>query len=202
MTSWTVEMLAAQPRWDPARLAAVPGRCRGDLLGPWGDNLTKRFGAAALPRVRARLVPPLDQMRAVQTSTDWVPEYAQVAVTEAIVDEFLGGDLAALGPLFVEDARTNVSRMHRLLARSIGASRAIRIVPKPFRKLYERGSAEATVDGRRGRLSFSGSVLFANPTWRVLQLFSVRALLELTGSTGTAVGDDTGADSFAAIVSW
>lgn len=202
MPALTVEMLAAQPRWEPARLAALPGRCRGDLLGPWGQNLARRFGSDAVTRVRARLAPPLDQVGAVLTSEDWVPVHAQVAVTDAIVEEFLGGDLASLYPLLIEDTRSSLSRVHRLLARSLGVSRALKIVPKPFRKVYERGTAEVAVDGRRGRLSFGDNALFANPTWRVLQLFAVRTLFDLTGNTGIAVGEDSGSDSFGVVVTW
>lgn len=202
MPALTVETLAAQPRWDHARLAALPGRCRGDLLGAWGDNLVERFGRDAVTRVRTRLVPPVDQVAPVLTKTDWVPMHAQVELTNAIVDEFLGGDLAALFPLLIEDMRANLSRFHRMLARSLGVGRTIKIVPKPFRKVYERGTADVSVDGRHARLSFAGNALFSNPTWRVLQLYAVRTLFDLTDTAGTVVGEDTGSDSFAALVSW
>ena len=202
MAALTVETLAAQPRWDSARLTGLPGRLRGDVMGAWGENLVKRFGADAVTRVRARLSPPLDHVRAVLTKTDWVPMHTQVEVTNAIVDEFLGGDLAALFPLLIEDMRTNLSRFHRMLARSLGVGRTIKILPKPFRKVYERGSADVEVDGRRARLSFADNALFSNPTWRVLQLYAVRTLFELTDTAGTVVGEDTGLDRFAALVSW
>jgi hypothetical protein len=202
MGALTVEMLAAEPRWERARLAALPGRCRGDLLGPWGQNLAKRFGADAVTRVRARLPAPLAQVGAVLSSDDWVPVYTQVAVTEAIVDEFLGGDFVALYPLLIEDTRASLNRVYRLLARSLGVGRAIKIVPKPFRKVYERGTAEVAVDGRTARLSFGGNALFANPTWRVLQLYAVRTLFDLTGNTGSSAGENTGLDSFAVLVTW
>lgn len=202
MSALTVELLAAEPRWERDRLAALPGRCRGDLLGPWGNNLAKRFGPDAVTRVRARLPAPLAQVGAALSSDDWVPIHAQVVVTEAIVDEFLGGDLVALYPLLIEDTRASLSRVHRLLARSLGVGRALKIVPKPFRKVYERGTAEVEIDARRGRLSFGDNALFANPTWRVLQLYAVRTLFDLTGNTGSAAGEDTGADSFAVLVTW
>ncbi len=202
MAALTVDMLAAQPRWESARLAALPGRCRGDVMSAWGDNLAKRFGPDAVTRVRARLEPPLDQVRAVLAKTDWVPMHTQVVVTNAIVDEFLGGDLAALFPLLLEDMRANLSRFHRMLARSLGVGRTIKIMPKIFRKVYERGTADVAVDGRRARMSFTDNALFSNPTWRVLQLYAVRTLFDLTDTAGTVVGEDTGTDSFAALVSW
>jgi hypothetical protein len=202
MAAWTVETLAAEPRWNAGRLAAVPGTCRGDLLGPWATNLAKRFGPDSVARVRARLAPPLDRIGAVLTSTDRVPMHAQVAVTEAIVDEVLDGDLVALYPLLIEDTRASLSRVHRLLARSLGVSRALKIVPMPFRKIYDLGTADVAIDGRRGLLKFGGNALFANPTWRVLQLYAVRTLFELTGNKGSAAGEDAAPDGFTVVVTW
>jgi hypothetical protein len=198
----TVETLAAQPRWEPARLLALPGRCRGDLIGPWGENLARRFGADAVARVRRRLVPPLDQLAPVLTARDWLPVHAQLAVTEAIVDELLAGDMRALYPLLVEDTRASVSSVKLVLVRSLGAARAFRLAPRTFRKVYERGSVDVDIDGRRAHLHFRGSPLFAHPSWRLLQLFAQKTLLELAGTPGDAVGEDGGADAFSVAATW
>lgn len=200
--AYTAEMLAAEPRWELARVLALPGRSRGDLLGPWGKNVIARFGPDALARVRRRLGPPLDQLASVLTSRDWLPVHAQLVVTEAIADELLGGDLCALYPLLVEDTRTGMGRVQLLLARAMGAERALRLAPRIFQKVHERGSAEVEIENRRARLTFRGSPLFAHPTWRVLQLFATRTLLELVGRPGTAVGEDGGPDKFSAAVTW
>ena len=198
----TDETLATAPRWEAARLAALPGRCRGDLLGPWGRNLTARFGADAVARVQRRLAPPLDQVAPVLTAKSWVPAHAQVALTEAIVDELLGGDLRALYPLLVADTRASLGRVQLLLVRSVGAARAFRQGPRAFRNTHDHGTADVELDGRRARLTFRGHPLFGHPTWRLLQLFATRTLLELAGTPGSAAGEDTGADSFAAVATW
>jgi hypothetical protein len=123
----------------------------GDLLGRWGDNVVRRFGPAALIKVRARLTPPLDQLAAVLTSRDWVPVHAQVAVTEAIVDELLGGDLGALYPLLVEDTRAGLGRLELAVVRGMGPARALKLGPRSFKKVDERGECEvASTDGGRG----------------------------------------------------
>jgi len=198
----TDEELAAQPRWDRARLLALPGRCRGDLLGPWGQNLERRFGADALTRVRRRLAPPLDRLEPLLTSRDWLPVHAQLVVTEAIVDELLGGDLRALYPLLVEDTGISLGRVQLALVRSLGPARVLRLAPRTHRKVYERGNLEVEVQPRRARLVFRGSPLFAHPTWRLLQLYAQRTMLELAGSPGDAVGEDIGADAFAVAATW
>jgi hypothetical protein len=197
------DALASQPRWDAARLREVPGRCRGDLLGPWGTNLNRRFGPDAVTRVRRRLAPPLDRVEPDLGSKDWVPAYAQIALTEAIVDEFLGGELRALFPLLVEDTRASVGRVHLTLLRTLGAARAFALAPRSMRKVHERGTVDVTVTGRRARLVFSGHPLFAHPSWRLLQLYAQRIVLDLAGTPGEAVGEEPGApDGFTVVATW
>lgn len=195
-------MLAAEPRWDARRLHSLPGRSRGDLLGAWGNNVVARFGDDALARVRRRLAPPLDEIPSVVTTRDWLPVYAQLLVTEAIVDELLEGRWPALYPLLVEDTRAGLGRIQLALLRAMGPARALRLGPSTFKKVHERGAHDLELAGRRARLSFRGSPLFAHPTWRILQLLATRALLELTGNPGSVVGEDAGGDGFVAVATW
>ncbi len=200
--SLTVESLAVQPRWDEARVRALPGQSRGDLVGAWGKNVVARFGEEGLARVRERLRPPLDRLDLIQTARDWIPVHAQILVTEAIVDELLGGSWPALYPLLVEDTRAGLGRIQLALLRAMGPARALRLGPSTFSKVHERGRHEVEVTGRRARLSFHDNELFAHPSWRILQLLATRALLELTASPGTVVGEDAGSDAFVAIAAW
>ncbi len=201
----TAETLAALPRWTPEQLARIPGRCRGDLLGPWGRNLARRFGVDAVDRVRRRLAPPLDGLAPELTDRDWLPGYAQIVVTEAIVDELLGGAWPALYPALVEDTRASLGRVELALVRSLGPARTLKLGPRTFKKVHERGTVEVEVTGRRARLTFAGNLLFTNPSWRLLQLFAQRTMLELAGSPGEAHGEDAGpgaGDAFVAVVTW
>lgn len=198
----TLDALAVQPRWDQARVLALPGRSRGDLVGAWGKNVVARFGDSGLARVRQRLPSPLDRLELIQSSRDWLPVYAQLLVTEAIIDELLAGDWHALYPLLVEDTRAGLGRVQLALLRAMGPSRALRLGPSTFKKVHERGTHDLEVAGRRARLSFRGSPLFAHPSWRILQLLATRALLELTATPGDVVGEDAGDDGFVAIATW
>ncbi len=198
----TIETLAAEPRWDLARVQMLPGRSRGDLLGSWGTNLTARFGADALARVRKRLPPPLDQLPSTLSARDWVPVHAQLVLTEAIVDELLGGDMRALYVPLVEDTRAGIGRIQLALLRSVGPGRAFQAAPRTFRKVHERGTVEVEVSGRRARTTFQGSPLFTHPTWRLMQLFATRMMLELADSPGSVAGEDGGSDGFVAVASW
>lgn len=198
----TIDSLVVEPRWELSRVQALPGRSRGDVLGAWGENLAVRFGAAALARVRERLPPPLDRLPSALTARDWVPVHAQLVLTEAIVDELLGGDMRALYPLLVEDTRAGLGRLHLMLVRGLGPERAFRLAPRTFRKVQERGTVAVDTTGRQARMSFGGSPLFTHPTWRLLQLFAMRTMLELTDTPGEATGEDGGPEGFVAIARW
>lgn len=197
----TIDTLAIENRWDRARIAALPGRCRGDALGRWGENLNRRFGPQALTTVRSRVGAPYDALAAVLTAKDWVPVGAQLVLTEGIVDEYLGGDLRALYPLLLEDTRAGLGRIQLMLVKTAGAGRVIARAAAGIRDIYERGTADAHVERKQTRVEFRGTPLFANPTWRLLQLFATKLLLELAGTPGTVTGEDLG-EGFAAIATW
>lgn len=199
---WTVAELGRAQRWDAGRIAALPGRCRGDLVGPWGRNVERRFGAAALARVRARLSEPVAALPDVLGAADWVPAGAPIVLTEAIADEAFGGDLAAMYPAVLEDTRAGIGRVRALAVRAIGPARALATTPKSVAGVYDRGAGEIAVEGRRARITFTGHPLFQNPTWRLLQLFATRVLLELAGAPGDAEGEDVGQDAFRAVARW
>jgi hypothetical protein len=166
--------------------------------------VVRRFGPAALARVRARLQPPVDTLGAVVSDQEWVPAYAQLEVTEAIVDELLGGDWAALYPMLVEDTRAGLGWAARAALRAMGPARALELAPKSWRKVQERGAVEVSVDGRarRARLRFAGAAQFEHPSWRILQLMAQRVMMELAGSPGEASGEDGGSEAFVVEARW
>ena len=198
----TIESLAAVPRWPLERTLTLPGRSRGDLLGGWGDNVIKRFGPDALARVRRRLPASLQELAPVLTTRDWVPVFAQLVLTEAIVDEHLAGDMLALYPLLVADTRAGMGRVQLAIVRALGPARALRLAPRQFEKTQERGSLAVEIDRKRATLRFRGSPLFEHPSWRVLQVLATRVLLELTETPGTVVGEAPGPETFDAIATW
>lgn len=200
--SLTIATLAELPRWETSRTMGLPGWCRGDALGPWGENLTRRFGAGAHDRLRRRLPAEHARIAPVLTARDTVPVHAQLVLTEAIVDEFLAGDLRALLPLLIEDTRAGIGRIQLALVKTMGAHRAIAHGARGFRDIYDRGSAEADTAKRRARVTFRGHELFAHPTWRALQLMATATVLDLAGTPGTVSGEDLGDMAFATAATW
>ena len=200
--SLTLDTLAQQARWNPEQTLALPGTSRGDSIGAWGENLTHRFGFQTISRIRARLPAEHAQIRPVLTANDILPVHAQLFLTEAIVDECLGGDLRALYPLIVEDTRAALGRLQLALVKTVGAHRAIAQGARQFRTIYDRGTAHADTAKGRARVEFRGHPLFAHPTWRALQLMATSTLLELAGSPGRVTGEHLAEDSFATVATW
>lgn len=201
----TIDELCAVPRWPIDTSLALAGRVRGDTLGPWGTNLRKRFGHDGhdpLARIRVRLPHELASIAPVLTDRDRVPVFAQLVVTEAIVDEFLGGDMRALLPLIIEDTRAGVGKIRHAAMRLAGVGNLLKLGPRTFREVHEKGEHEAVIDKKTARLTFTRNPLFAHPTWRVLQVFATRVLFDLVGVDGKVLGEDTGDDAFTAIATW
>ena len=172
------------------------------MLGGKDVLYVNSFTKKLLPSLRVgfvaaspALVPTLVAMKRLSTlGNAWL--------TEAIVAELLGGSWPARCPLLVEATRAGLGRIQLALLRAMGPARALRLGPSTFSKVHERGRHEVEVTGRRARLSFHDNELFAHPSWRILQLLATRALLELTASPGTVVGEDAGSDAFVAIAAW
>jgi hypothetical protein len=206
--TWTPDLLAAQPRWGREKTLALLGRARGDLLGAWGTNLVARFGPDALARVRARIGPPHDALAPVLTDHEWVPVHAQLLITEAIADEVFGGDVRAIYPALLEDTKKGLGRFKIAALRALGVARAFKIVPKIFNKVHDKGSvaletADAPPAGWNGvRLRFTGAPLFTNPTWRLMQLFATKVVLDLAEVQGQVVGHDDGQYGFLVDAGW
>ncbi|MDX2089098.1 MAG: hypothetical protein SFX73_14670 [Kofleriaceae bacterium] len=179
------------------------GRSRGDLIGPWAPNVARRFGDAAVTRVRHRLPPPLAGIAGVLGADDWLPVGAQLLLTEAIADECLGGNLRGLQAPILEDTRAGLGRMRLLALRALGPGRAIAIAQRDFPKVHERGAVEVELGTHRALLVFRGTPLFLHPTWRLLQLYGLATLLELTGTpAGTVSGEELDGEGFAATACW
>lgn len=202
MMPLTLDTLAEAARWKAEETLTLVGTSRGDAIGPWGENLTRRFGPQAIARVRARLAAPHAQIAPALTAKDILPVHAQLCLTEAIVDELLGGDLRALAPLITEDTRSGLGRLQLALLKTVGVHRAIAQGARQFRTIYDRGTADADTAKGRARVVFHGHRLFAHPTWRALQLMATATLLELAGSPGRVTGEDLGQDSFATVATW
>lgn len=200
--SLTLDTLASQPRWKPEETLTLVGTSRGDALGAWGDSLARRFGPQAIARVRARLPPQHVHIPPVLTAKDTLPVHAQLLLTEAIVDEFLGGDMRALYPLLVEDTRAALGRLQLALVKTVGAHRAIAQGARQFCSIYDRGTAVADTAKGHARVVFRDHPMFGHPTWRALQLMATGTLLELAGSPGRVTGEHLAEDSFATVATW
>ncbi|MSP93142.1 MAG: hypothetical protein EXR79_15300 [Myxococcales bacterium] len=191
-----VEHFASLAPWPAERLAALAGRCRGVLLRDWADHCRRRFGPTSVTEVRARAGPVAALVPDQPDLRDWLPAAAQIALTDAIVACHLGGHTMRLEALLREDALRDLTRVHRLLARAMGPHGGYRQVQGVYHKLYDVGRFRADVGDRTAVLHCAGAELFANPTWRVLQLFAHRAALHvLTGRDDgevTGVGDGNG----------
>jgi hypothetical protein len=173
--------LARRPAWSAARVAALPGRCRGTVLARWAGLCRRHFGDAAVRRVRAELGSLAADLPDDPPEDEWFPVAVQIRLTDVFVAEFLAGDPTLLQPLLAEDVRSQVGRAAALFLRAVGPgpifARAHHIHPH----LYDVGRAHADVGSGHAMIDCQGAELFTNPTWQILQLMAHAGFVELTG---------------------
>lgn len=175
--------LATEPAGDHAALLTLPGRVRGRVLGPWGENLNRRHGPNATALIRADLgVEPAD-LPDKPADERWLPGGLQIALTDAIADRFYGGDLRQLEAPVLEDAARPVGRVARLALRGLGPARLLEKAGALHAHTWDVGTIKAEVGADQATLLISGCRLFTDRTWLALQLVALRGTVELTGRT-------------------
>ncbi|MFO0744144.1 MAG: hypothetical protein U1F43_00530 [Myxococcota bacterium] len=183
--------LIARPAWEPAEVLALPGRCKGSLMRDWAAHLARRWGADAVLRAREDAgVAPSDVPDAPVKDL-WYRVAHQLALTRAIANRFLDGDLAALEALLREDAlRVKERLVDRVLRATLSPRRVLAAAPKIHAAAYDLGRMTVEVERHGATLRFEGARYFAEPTWGALQLFALRGLfLALHEPAPTIVGE-------------
>ena len=199
----TLEQLAAVPAWDLEEQLATPGMCRGSLLRDWAVHLRRRVGPELVALLRTELDIDEASLPDQPKAMAWFPVGYQVALTRRIVDLTLGADMLALEPWLIADATRARDRVIQLALRTIGPRRVLASAPKIHRHLYDVGEVAVVVGRRSATVRFSSARLFANPTWRVLQLFATRGMLAGFKRTITLLeADDSSSDGFEIQVEW
>ena len=202
-TSLTLADLARAPRWPQARLDALAGRCRGALLRDWAANIERRFGAAAVAAVREATALDLRTLPDAPSRHGWYPVAAQLALTRAVAERYLAGDLLALEPLLHEAGRGARDRVVEWAMATVGPGFVMRQAERLHRWLYDEGRAAAEVARDGARVVWGGAPFCGEPTWRVLQAFAVRSTVALLDREVVALeAEDLGPEAFALTVRW
>jgi hypothetical protein len=181
MCSSATTELAARPRWEPSHTLALPGRCRGSVLAHWEEHARRRFGGAAVARVRAGLPSWARDLPSHPPGDAWFPVGLQLRLTELIVDECLDGDMLRLEPALHEDVRRTLPRGTAMLMRALGPGRILARAEQIHPQLYDVGRARARSETGGASIRCEGAQLFGHPSFVLLQMFAQRGLVELTG---------------------
>jgi hypothetical protein len=199
----TLAGLAAEPHWPRDRLASLTGRCRGAVVGKWAEGCRLRWGDTAPDLLRGDLGVDMARLPDVPPQREWLPAELWLRLTDAIVARFLHGDALALEPLMVADARRSAGMTARLFARQLGVPRILGATGRIHGWLYDVGEAGAVVGPGEATIRWSGAELFAQPTWRLLQIFGLRGAIETAGGrSADVVVASASHDGFEVIARW
>lgn len=194
--------LAAAPRWSPERTMALQGRCCGVLLDDWAANLRDRFGPRAVTLVREGLGPLGHDLPDAPRAITWFPVATQLRMTELLLDEVAGGDVAALADAL--QSMLDGHRAVRFLARRLGLALLLSKAGGIHTRSYDVGHVHAQVRGRGDiTLAATGAELVTHPTWQLLQLVAYDVLARVTGHPDAEVFGRVGpGQTFDAHVRW
>jgi hypothetical protein len=189
-----IDALARRTPWSPARVAALPGRCRGSVLARWAGLVRRHVGEFAVRRVRAGLGELGDDLPDDPPDDEWFPVAVQIRLTDVFVGEFLRGDPRLLQPLLADDVKSHVGRAAGLFLRTVGPGPILARAHHIHGALYDIGRAHAEVDGNHAVVECTGAELFTNPTWQILQLMAHAGFVELTGRRVVSITATTPTD--------
>jgi hypothetical protein len=196
--------LGRAPAWSAVEVANLGGLCRGSLLRDWAAHVARHWGPDGVARVRSRTGIDAVRLPDAPVREGWYPVWFQLALTRAIGDEFVGGDLLALEPLIREDAARTPDRwIERVVRLALTPQRILRATPKVYGALYDRGRADAEVGAHEATVRWREAAFMSEPTWRTMQAFAVRAMfttLKRTAPTITAF--DAGPGTFGLTARW
>lgn len=181
----------------------LAGRCRGVALSRWAASCRTHFGELALARVRTRVAAQGWAVPDEPSHDAWFPVGVQLALTDAILDECLDGDAAALEPIVVADVRATLPKAAALLLRAAGPGSVLARAPRIHAHVYDVGRADAEVRRRAATVCYRGAALFVQPTWRVLQRCAMRGLVQVCGRSVVALDEvDLGDDGWRVELTW
>jgi len=182
----TIEELAATPRWPLERTLALPGQLRGNALRAWGTHVARHWGPRATDRVRELLGLHAKTLPDVPTKRDWMPIWVQLRLAEVIVDEWCEGDMLGFEALFAETSGTG-DKVMRWVAAQLGPTAVLRRAGSYHTSVCTVGSLDASADARSARLDFRGADVFGNPTWRLLNMMSMRTMFSFMKKRLTSI---------------
>lgn len=195
--------LAGEPRWPLERVLGLPGQCRGSLMRSWAAHCRRRFGDEAVRTIRSRLGPHSTALPDDPPAMAWLPVGLQLATTDLVIDELLGGDAMALLPMLHEDTERNQDRVLGWVVRKLGPGPVLRNAGRIHPHLFDAGVVQGHVRGSSATVAYRDAALFGNPTFRLLQVLGNRILLTMMRRDVEEVGIvGQGAEAFDLRVAW
>jgi hypothetical protein len=136
------------------------------------------------------------------TKKHWVPIWAQIRLPQIIVDEWLDGDILAFETLFGETTGTTDKVMF-WLGSKVGPTAVLKRANSYHARVCDAGTLDSTAGPGWARLHFQDAEVFANPSWRVLQILGMRTMFSyLNRRLDDIHGVETGPRNFEMNLAW
>lgn len=173
-------------------------RVRGVLLRGWAEFVTVRFGAP-VARAIAEMHP---EITGVSEPLAWYPASWQLRITEEILNRGCDGDEAAAIDSLIDYGMGTADSMAIRAAKWLGPKRVFGLAPKIHPYIYSVGACESEPSRGVATLRWTGSELFDDTVWQLLQRAASVGVLRACGRNGTAETGVHGSNSYALTVRW
>lgn len=196
------------PTSSPAPSTAVddapstaPAHVRGSLIDRWDEHLRRRWGPSALAAAQAAIRDAGLRAPSPVDPTAWYPAHLQIVIAQHLVTTHLDGRWDRLPEIVAGDVRHVLGRARSAVVRALGPGAVVANAEKLFSESYDVGRLEVRKRGRRHfEFAYHDAELFADPTWRRVQVAAWAAVFELTGKHAEVLAD--GGDAFVLTCRW
>jgi hypothetical protein len=114
-------------------------------------------------------------------AVQWYPIATQLALSRALLEVVYRGDATAFELGMGEDIARHTGATVRWVLSGLGPARALRSTVDWFRHVYDFGAVRLEESAASCALVYTGSPVFGDPMFRLVQALGVRVLVTLCG---------------------
>ena len=131
----------------------------------WSELVSERYSPSMLTSLRAHW----PQLPTAPAASAWYPLAFQLAITRLLYEEGHDGDECATVRALVDHTLASIDHRVVRAASWLGPRRIFDLAPKIFPQLYDFGACEAQTTRKVANLRWTGSTVFSDDMWRLLQ---------------------------------
>ena len=190
------------PTWTDIKTRSLSNQCRAGVIDHWASNIERRHGTRPvleiikqIPQWETVIQAPIDHKK-------WIPVAAHLELVQTMKNVLGKGSFEPIIDDFIDDLRLNMGKIKLFALRRIGPAAVIKTISSIHKETYQDGTASCKIARRTASIHFKNASFMAHPTWQILQLATLRALVELSKRTLLELYGEQEHNGFVVSVCW